>query len=231
MYRIRYLHLLWFIPISWIDAFVVRRKSFETRYAHMRMWSHTFISIFKMKQEIEQAGEFPNDAPVLFVSNHQSAFDLLMLMNGISLPFTFISKVENAKVPYISNWSKTLELIFFDREDRSSAIHMLREAARRLKMNKNLLIFPEGTRAKGRVMHEMQAGSLQPAFMAKAYVIPVVLLNSFTYKDMIKKKGTCRMKILKPIPYEEYKSLKKEGLIKELQRQMQRELDKEQEFI
>lgn len=228
MYRIRCLRLLWLIPISWLDAILVRKKPFEERYAHMIKWSTKFLSVFKMKIDVEQAENLPEDAPILFISNHQSEFDMLMLIAGINRPFTFISKVENKKVPYVSSWSKTLDIIFFDREDRGSAIHMLREGARRLKNKRNLLIFPEGTRAKGHVMHEMQAGSLQPAFMAKSYIVPVVLMNSFKYMDLIKHKGSCRMKVLKPIAFEDYKPLKAEGLIKVLQEKMQNELNKEQ---
>lgn len=228
MYIVRCLRLLWLIPISWIDAVLVRKKPFEERYAHMIKWSNKFMSVFKMKLDVEQVEALPEDASILFVSNHQSEFDMLMLIAGIDRPFTFISKVENEKVPYVASWSKTLEIIFFDREDRGSAIHMLREGARRLKSKKNLLIFPEGTRAKGHIMHEMQAGSLQPAFMAKSYIVPVVLMNSFKYMDLIKHKGICRMKILKPIAFEEYKPLKAEGLVKVLQEQMQGELNKGQ---
>lgn len=221
MYIIRCLRLLWLIPISWLDAILVRKKPFEERYAHMVKWSYKFLSAFKMKLEVEQTAPLPEDAAILFVSNHQSEFDMFMLFAGINYPFTFISKVENKKVPYVGSWSKTLELIFFDRDDQGSAIHMLREAARRLKSKKNLLIFPEGTRAKGTQMHEMHAGSLQPAYLAKSYIVPVVLVNSYKYLDLIKHKGSCKVRILKPLSFQEYKAEKAENLIKVLQEQMQ----------
>lgn len=109
--------------------------------------------------------------------------------------------------------------------DRGSAIHMLREAARRLKAKDNLLIFPEGTRSKGGVMHPMQAGSMQPAFMAKACIVPIVLKNSYDYMDVMKHKGTFHIHILKPLYYEDYKPLKAEGVTVQLQEEMQRVLD------
>lgn len=225
MYLLRSICLLWYVPLSWMDALLVRKKPLEERYARMATWSKKMMGIFHIQMNVVQEEELPSDGPILFVSNHQSEFDMLMLLAAIQVPYTFISKVENKKALYIGSWSKSLEVLFFDREDRTSGIHMLREAARRLKEQKNLLIFPEGTRSKGHVMHEMQAGSIQPAFMAKAYVVPVVLLNSYTYMDIIKHKGTCHMHILKPIPFAEYKPLKAEGLIAQLQIQMQKILD------
>lgn len=227
MYMLRCIRLLWLIPRSWIDSRLIRKKPFSKRYDRMAHWSTKVMSAFKVELKVDQQEELPKDRPILFVSNHQSEFDMLMLIKGISQPFSFISKVENEKVPYVASWSKTLDVIFFDREDRSSGIHMLREAARRLKDQKNLLIFPEGTRSKGTKMHEMQAGSLQPAFMAKAYIVPVVLKNSYDYKNLVKHKQPCRMTIMRAIPFEEYKLLKAEGLVKVLQEQMQNELEKQ----
>lgn len=225
MYLLRSICLLWYVPWSWIDALRIRKKPFEERYACMARWSKKMMKAFHLQVDITQAEDLPSDGPILFVSNHQSEFDMIMLLSAIQQPFTFISKEENRKTPYVGSWSKSLEVLFFDREDRSSGIHMLREAARRLKDHKNLLIFPEGTRSKGHIMHEMQAGSIQPAFMAKAYVVPVVLLNSYKYMDIIKHKGTCKMHILKAIPFAEYKPLKAEGLTLQLQKQMQSILD------
>lgn len=227
MYMLRCIRLLWLIPRSWIDSRLIRKKSFSERYGRMAHWSTKVMSSLKVELKVDQQEALPKDRPILFVSNHQSEFDMLMLIKGIHIPFSFISKVENEKVPYVASWSKTLDVIFFDREDRSSGIHMLREAARRLKDQKNLLIFPEGTRSKGTKMHEMQAGSLQPAFMAKAYIVPVVLKNSYDYKNLVKHKMPCRMTIMKAIPFEEYKPLKAEGLVKVLQEQMQNELEKQ----
>lgn len=224
MFLIRSLCLLWLVPASWIDAILVRKKPFEVRYRHMQKWSNKLMKCYGITIDFKQAEELPQHQPILFVSNHQSEFDMLLQMAVVNIPFTFISKKENAKIPYVGSWSKTLELIFFDREDRGSAIHMLREAARRLKSGNNLLIFPEGTRSKGGKMHPLQAGSLQPAFMSKACIVPIVLKNSYDYKSVIMHKGTFTIHILKPLYYEDYKPLKAEGVVAKLQEEMEKVL-------
>lgn len=227
MYIFRCLHLLWFFPVSWIDSILIRKKPFEERYAHMARWGRRLMRLFKVRFDVTQEGVLPKDTPILFVSNHQSEFDMMMLVGGIDIPFSFISKMENKKLPYVGSWSKTLELIFFDREDTASAIHMLREAARRLKAHHNLLIFPEGTRTKDGDMLPLQAGSLQPAMMAKAYIVPVVIINSYDYINFMKHKGVAKMRILEPISFETYKPLKVDGLATVLQERMQNVLNEE----
>lgn len=228
MYIFRCLHLLWFFPASWLDAFFVRRKPFDIRYMHMSRWGTLLMKLFHVTFDVKQASPLPNDVPILFISNHQSAFDMMMLMGGIHIPFSFISKKENQKVPYVGSWSKSLEILFFDREDTKSAIHMLRESARRLKGGHNLLIFPEGTRnkEKGKLL-PLQAGSMQPAMMTKALIVPVVLVNSYDYVNVMKHKKTAKMHILEPITFEEYKPLKNDGLASLLQERMQAVLDAE----
>ena len=224
MFILGCLRMLYLVPASWLDAFLVRKKPFEERYAHMKKWSKRIIKAFHCRVCIDAQGAIPQEGPLLFVSNHQSAFDMLLQMSIITTPFTFISKKENEKLPYVANWSKTLELIYFDREDRASAIHMLRESARQLKSGRNLLIFPEGTRARDGKLLELQAGSLQPAFMAKATIIPMVLVNSYDFKHVLLHGATFQVKFLKARSYEEYRKEKAEGLCTILQEEMQEAL-------
>lgn len=218
-------HLLWLIPVSWIGCFMVRNKSFEERFMQISKWCKRCFPLLHIKLDIQMDCELPKDGSILFVSNHQSFFDLLILESAIKTPFTFVSKAENKKIPFLSSLSKNLELIYFDREDQGSAVHMLRETTRRLKGGQNILIFPEGTRSKGTLMNQMHAGSIQPAFMAKCYIVPVVLCDSFDYKHLLKQHGTFHMHIGKAIPFQEYKPLKADGMIKQLQEQMQYQLD------
>lgn len=225
MFLLRCLKLLWIVPCSWIDALLIRKKPIEVRYAHMRSWSKRLMKAFHVQLQIHQEEALPQDVPLLFVGNHQSEFDMLIQMAAIDLPFSFISKVENQKTPYVGSWSKTLDVLFFDREDQGSGIHMIREATRRLKAGKRMLIYPEGTRSKGKKMQPMHPGSLQPAFLAKASIVALVVENSYDYKRVFMHKGCFHIHVLRSIPFEEYKPFKVDGITQKLQQEMQELLD------
>ena len=203
MRYIRLLHLLWLLPLAWADAVLVRRKPFSTRYAHIQFWCRSLMKSLGISLRVE--GEIPafEDQPILFVSNHQSFFDLVMLEAGIPIPFTFISKVQNGRIPFLRSWAKTLDLIYFDRDDQGSAVHMLRESTRRLKKGKHILIFPEGTRSHQAAMNPLMAGSLQPAKLSHAWIVPIVLKNSYAYKTLWKNGFPAQMTILNPLTYEQ----------------------------
>ena len=224
MWRIRMLHLLWLIPIAWIDALRIRKQSFPYKFYKMQKWTQLFFKCVHIQTDVQLEQELPSDHAVLFVSNHQSAFDIPLLLATLPKSFTFVSKKENASIPFVASCSKTLELIFFDRKDQKSAVQMLRESARWLKEDKSLLIFPEGTRSKQKSLLEMHAGSIQPAMMTKTLIVPVIMYNSYNYKEILKGKEVAKVKILAPISYEEYKKDKAEGFMKILQEKMQAEL-------
>lgn len=78
-------------------CFLVRKKPFEVRYQHMASWSKRIIKAFGCRIQIDVTEEMPKEGEILFVSNHQSAFDMLIQLAIITTPFTFISKKENEK--------------------------------------------------------------------------------------------------------------------------------------
>lgn len=222
--------LLYILPFSWLDALLVRRKPFETRYKHMRFWSKHVLSCFHCRIDVDQRFDQKLKGPILFVSNHQSAFDMVIQIAVLSTCFTFISKEENEKIPFVSSWSKSLELIYFNRDDRKSAIHMLREAARQLKSGRNLLIFPEGTRAKDGTLLPLHAGSLQPAYMAKATIVVMVLQNSYEYKQNLLHHRPFALTLLRAYRYEDYRDVKVEQLCKQIQEEMETERNNYKNF-
>ena len=67
----------------------------------------------------------PKDQTVLFVSNHQSNFDIPLLLSSIDIPKGFIAKKELENWPIISTWMKYINCIFMDRDNlrKSAAIN------------------------------------------------------------------------------------------------------------
>ncbi len=98
---------------------------------------------------------------------------------------------------------------------------MLRESARRLKKGQNLLIFPEGTRSKGDKMHTFKMGSLQPAYMGKAAIVPITLQHCYVLDEPDNTMRTIKVIYGKPIPYEDYRSIKQEELLVRLHDEIQ----------
>lgn len=200
------------LPIMWVSAHLCRRKRMEVRYQKLQKWSRFFIRYLGYSIKIEGSNNIPSDGPILFVSNHQGTLDPALIISSVSKPMTFISKKENEKYLVFGTWATTIGVIFFDRETREGNIHMLREAARRLKSGERLLIFPEGTRSWGSKMNPFKTGSLQPAYLSKATIVPITLNNSHNLLNKKSKNKNLKVTFGKPKYYEDYKKYSYEEL-------------------
>ena len=90
----------------------------------------------------------PEDKNILFVSNHQSNFDILLLLAYLPVPKAFVAKVELEKLPFINQWMKRIHCLFMDRNDIKQSAQIIIEGIKQLKSGINMVIFPEGTRSK-----------------------------------------------------------------------------------
>lgn len=199
---------LFVLPFSWLSALLCRRKPIEVRYKKVQGWSRFIIRYLGYHLETEGVENIPEDEAVFFVSNHQGTLDPALVVATCDKPMAFISKKKNEKLPVFGSWAISIGVIHFDHETREGNVFMLREAARELKAGKRLLIFPEGTRSRGDQMNPFKAGALQPAYLAKATIVPVTLNNAYCIDDKKDKNKQLKITYGKPIRHEEYKQYK-----------------------
>lgn len=196
---------IFILPFAWASALLCRRKPMEVRYKKLQGWSLFIIKCLGYELTAQGIENIPEDEPILFVSNHQGTLDPALVIATCSKPMAFISKKKNEKLPVFGSWAISIGVIHFDHETRAGNVFMLREAARELKSGKRLLVFPEGTRSKGDKMNPFKAGALQPAYLAKATIVPVTLNNAYCIDDKKDKNKSLRISYGKPIRHEEYK--------------------------
>ena len=95
---------------------------------------------------IKVRGQISDRSPVLFVSNHLSYLDIIVL--GGMLPGSFVAKSEVAKWPFFGPLSKLQNTVYVDRRP-SSTREQKDSLASRLSDGGNLILFPEGTSNDG----------------------------------------------------------------------------------
>lgn len=79
----------------------------------------------------------------MFVANHSSIIDIMMMLAVIDHPFVFVGKKELTKIPLFGFFYKRT-CIVVDRGDQKSRLQVLGEAQRRLNSGNSICIFPEG---------------------------------------------------------------------------------------
>ena len=116
---------------------------------------------------------------VLFVSNHQSNFDIPLLLSKIDVPKGFIAKKELKSWPIINFWMKNIQCVFMDRDNMRKSAEAIVEGINILKSGHSIVIFPEGTRSKGGPTHKFKAGSFKLATKSKVPIIPITINGSY----------------------------------------------------
>ncbi len=81
------------------------------------------------------------DRHVLFVSNHQSNFDIPLLMGYVPKFKGFVAKIELEKVPVISWWMKKMNCLFLDRNDMRQSLKVIIQGIGLLKAGHTMVVF------------------------------------------------------------------------------------------
>lgn len=121
----------------------------------------------------------PEDQNVFFIANHQSYFDIPILMDVMDRGTGFVAKQSLEKVPLLRQWMENIGCLFIDRDDVKQSVQIIRQASEQMKQGLNMVIFPEGTRSRGGATHEFKRGSVKPAFLAGVPVVPVCIDGAY----------------------------------------------------
>jgi putative phosphoserine phosphatase/1-acylglycerol-3-phosphate O-acyltransferase len=116
--------------------------------------------------------------PAVFVVNHQSALDVLVMGSLLREDFTVVAKKEARYDPRAMLGSLLLDPAFVDRSDSAQAREALDALVDRIRGGTSLLIFPEGTRSSTPVLGPFRKGAFHLAVQSGVPVVPVVLRNT-----------------------------------------------------
>lgn len=138
------------------------------------LWSRILLKLAGIKVEVRGVENIPK-GPVVFASNHQSAFDIPALQGSLPVQFRWVAKQSLFKVPFIG-WSMWLAgYIGIEREHAGEAYRSIELAAEKIKKGTSVLVFPEGTRsANGRLL-PFKRGAFHLASKSGVPVVPVAI--------------------------------------------------------
>jgi len=177
-----YLFLSIFIPLTFLFAasaiFWTLFDSSGRLYAlHARLWARTSLALAGSPATIRGVEHLP-DGPVIFMSNHQSNFDVLALLALIPRQIHWIAKKELFDIPIFGPSMRRGGYIPLDRSDGRKALKSMEEAAQIIRSGKSVVLFPEGTRSEDFKLLPFKRGGFMLAARAGVPVVPVTINGS-----------------------------------------------------
>ncbi|KAK2743032.1 1-acylglycerol-3-phosphate O-acyltransferase [Myotisia sp. PD_48] len=143
--------------------------------------------------------------PAVFISNHQTELDVLMLGTVFPPYCSVTAKKSLSRIPFLGWFMSLSGTVFIDRANRSTALKAFDGAADQMKrLKQSVFIFPEGTRTYSAepMLLPFKKGAFHLAIKAEADIVPVVVEN-YAHVLNVKKldfnSGAIRVKVLPPI--------------------------------
>jgi 1-acyl-sn-glycerol-3-phosphate acyltransferase len=116
--------------------------------------------------------------PCVFVANHASYLDGIMLTASLPPGFAFVAKRELAESMLIGILLKRLNCVFVERQDVQEAAAGADELQLRLRAGESLAVFPEGTFHRDAGLLSFHMGAFMAAVTTGAAVVPVALCGT-----------------------------------------------------
>jgi len=124
--------------------------------------------------------------PAVFLFNHQSAIDVLIIAKLLRRDFTAIAKEEIARNPLVGPVFRVADTVFVDRRNQEKAIEALKPVVNTLRDGLSVAIAPEGTRSSGDRLGAFKKGPFHIAMQAGVPMVPIVIHNA---TDVLPKGG------------------------------------------
>ncbi len=181
----RFFRYLWRVPLLLLHMLLVLPTGLlvHTRWARQRQWrgmpvnerlvrwwTRTMLAILGIRSR--RVGE-PLANPVMFVANHTSWLDIVLLHSQRAV--CFVAKAEIDRWPVVGWMARQAGTIFHKRGDSQSMARVLACMGERLDEGRSVAVFPEGSTGPADRVRTFHARILQPALEADAPVQPVAL--------------------------------------------------------
>lgn len=188
-------------------------------------WTRRCISIFGIDLEVVNPELVVSDRPVVFMANHQSVMDIMVLGNALPVQYRWLAKEELFKIPLFGWGMRRTGYIPITRGSSGKARSSFYAAAARVAAGDSIMVFPEGTFVEdGRLLPFKNGGfiiahrakvDLQCVSISGAHAVMPDQEQRFMSRV---KPGKIRVFIHPPIQATQYETLDVNGL-KELARE------------
>lgn len=173
-----------FQPIQWICYKFFGYQAHNQSVVVLNWFLLRCVNVLGATVSVKNVSLIPNDKPIIFVSNHQSMFDISMIIWFLRKAHPkFVSKKELGKgIPSVSFNLKYGGSVLIDRKDPKQALPAIKGLGEYIqKYKRSAVIFPEGTRSRIGVPKSFSENGLKMLvkYAPDAYVVPLTINNSW----------------------------------------------------
>ena len=141
--------------------------------------------------------------PAVFIFNHQSNVDLVIVARLMRRDITGVGKREIRDIPIVGRVMESAGMVLIDRQNSASAIEAMTPLVDAMRVEgKSVCMSPEGTRAVTPKLAEFKKGAFHLAMQAGVPMVPIIIHNSSDVQpkgDITFHPGTVEVEVLPPV--------------------------------
>lgn len=154
-------------------------KNGDSVHGVATLWAKSILWVSGIQVTVKGGQNKDLGNSCIFMSNHESNFDIPVLYSSLSTQFRWLAKMELFKIPIFGAAMRGAGYISIDRSNRSSAFQSLARAAHLIRNGTSVMIFPEGTRSWNGDLQPFKKGGFVMAVDAGVPIVPIVINGTY----------------------------------------------------
>jgi 1-acyl-sn-glycerol-3-phosphate acyltransferase len=190
------LPIILLLPILLIS--ISREKWYPFFFKIARFWAKFILIGMGFNYKIIRNQKPEPKKSYMFIANHTSMVDIMLMLVSVKNPFVFVGKKELAKIPLFGFFYKRT-CILVDRSSAKSRQAVFLRAQKRLKQGLSICIFPEGGVPEEHVvLDNFKDGAFRLAINHQIPIVPMTFYDNkkrFSYTFFSGGPGRMRARI------------------------------------
>ena len=177
--------VFWLIPAITVYTIVLGAVSLmstlwerDGKVAHgcARLWARLILATTGVRTQVVGLDRVPIVGSYVFVSNHQSIYDIPILFSNLPFQLRIIAKASLGAFPVLGWHLRYTGHVLVDRARPGAAT--LRQVGQLMRRGHSLVVFPEGTRSVDGLVGRFKRGLFLLAVESGLPIVPVAVIGS-----------------------------------------------------
>jgi putative phosphoserine phosphatase / 1-acylglycerol-3-phosphate O-acyltransferase len=160
------------------------------------------LALAGVRLNVEGEENLWSSRPAVFIFNHQSSLDTLIVGSLLRRDITAVAKKEAARDPRFAPVGLLMDVAYIDRSNSKKARSALEPVVDKLRNGISLTIAPEGTRTPTPRLARFKKGAFHIAMQAGVPIVPIVIRNAGELMwrgSSVVRAGTVDVVVLPPV--------------------------------
>lgn len=187
------------IMLPFLVISILKEKWYPYFFIMARIWAKAILFGSGFYYKVEREQELESGKSYMFVANHTSMADIMLMLALVKNPFVFVGKKELSKIPLFGFFYKRT-CILVDRGSQKSRMEVFNRAEKRLKQGLSICIFPEGgvPNDESILLDDFKDGAFRLAIEHQIPIVPLTFADNkerFSYTFFSGSPGLMRAKV------------------------------------